>query len=112
MSMATTNVASGNVITIETGIVLDLQAFKAVLSASRFAETSDATAIDVNLAKTLHIRDSGVAMLLLLRKLTRWTCPVRLINWDPVIHHRLTTILIGTKIQIPDHWYRNVKMTA
>ena len=104
MSMATTEVSSGNVITIETGVVLDLRAFKAVLSASRLAETPDASAIDVNLAKTLHIRDSGVAMLQLLRKLTRCTCPIRFVNWDPVIHHRLRTILIGTKHRIPAHY--------
>jgi len=96
-------VANGKVITIETDVILDLSVFEAFLSASQLANTPDASSINVNLAKTLHIRDSGVAMLQLLRKLTRWTCPIRLVNWDPVIHHRLAAILIGTKFQVPAH---------
>ena len=103
MSTATMQGSEGKVVSIQTGCVLDLSAFETILSASDLANTPETSSIEVDLGKTLHIRDSGVAMLQLLRKLTRWTCPIRLVNLDPVVHYRITTSRIGTQFQFAVH---------
>jgi hypothetical protein len=100
MNLAKQQVASENVIHIETDKVLDLGAFETFLVASKQANMSATRSIDVDLGKTVHIRDSGLAMLQMLRKQTKWGTPIRLVNWDPVIHRRLAAIPIGTDFQL------------
>ncbi len=100
MNLAILQLSNANVVTIKTDSVLDLGAFETFLSASNLANTPGTSSIDVDLGKTLHIRDSGLAMLQLLRNRTNWTCPIRLVNWDPIIHRRLAAIRIGTEFQL------------
>jgi len=100
MNTTILQISYGNVVSIETDSVLDLGAFETILSASNLANSTVTSSIEVNLGKTLHIRDSGLAMLDLLRKRTKWSCPIRLVNWDPVIHGRLATSRIGTQFQL------------
>jgi hypothetical protein len=103
MNMANLQDAKGNVVTIEMDCILDLTAFAAFLSASNQANTRETESIDVDLRKTLHIRDSGVAMLQLLRRLTRCTCPIRLVNWDPVVYYRLAACRVETQFDFVPH---------
>ena len=99
MNLAILQKLHGKVITIEADSVLDLNAFQTFLSASSLANTTDSNSIEVDLEKTRQIRDSGLAMLQLLRKRTRWSCPIRFVNWDPVVHGRLAASRIGTQFQ-------------
>lgn len=101
MKLATIHTPVGKVIIIETDETLDLTSNGVFLDASRLAEHPDISSIEVDLAKTLTIRDSGLAMLLMLRKLTDSNRNrIRLVNCGSLIRSRLATINMARQFQI------------
>ena len=88
-------------ITIETEESLDVTSHGVFVNASRLAKRTDVTSIEVDLGKTRIVRDSGLAMLLMLSDLTdRSRNPIKLINCSPVIRNRLTATSVATRFQI------------
>jgi anti-anti-sigma regulatory factor len=101
MKLATKHTPIGKVISIETDENLDLTSNGVFVDASRLAEHADVRSIEVDLGKTRTMRDSGLAMLLMLSKLTdRNRNPIRLVNCRPEIRRRLTASSVAAQFQI------------
>jgi anti-anti-sigma regulatory factor len=101
MKLATIHTSIGRVITIETDEDLDLRSHGVFVHACRLAEEPNLRAIEVNLGKTRKIRDSGLAMLLMLReRMGREANGIRLINCSPEIRSRLAASSVGTQFQL------------
>jgi anti-anti-sigma regulatory factor len=101
MKLATMHTSTGSVITIETDEELDLRSHGVFVHACKLAEHPDAKLIEVNLGKTRSIRDSGLAMLLMLCEQTGWESDrVRVINCSPEIRRRLVANSTVTRFSI------------
>ena len=101
MKLATKHTPVGAVITIEIDENLDLTSHGVFSDASRLAGHADVRSIEVDLGKTRTVRDSGLAMLLMLSKLTDHNRnPIRLINCRPEISNRLTASGEATRFRI------------
>ena len=103
MKLATKHTPVGAVITIEIDENLDLTSNGVFVDASRLAEHAGVGSIEVDLAKTRTMRDSGLAMLLMLNKLTdrnRNRNPIRLVNCSPQIRSRLAASSLATQFRI------------
>jgi anti-anti-sigma regulatory factor len=91
----------GRVVTIEADEDLDLRSHGTFLYACRLAQDADLWAIEVNLRKTRTVRDSGLAMLLMLRRrIGPEGNRIRLVNSNPDIRSRLLSSGVGAKFQI------------
>ena len=101
MKLSTRHSSTGRVITIEADEELDLKSHGVFVDACQLAEQPDHSAIDVDLIKTRNIRGSGVAMLLMLRKLTGWEgSRIRLLNCHPEIRSQLMRSQLGQQFQV------------
>jgi hypothetical protein len=101
MKLSSSYFPSGRVISIETDEELDLRAHSVFADACRLAECPAHSTIDVDLMRTRTIRASGVAMLLMLRKLTGWERGrIRLLNCNPEIRKQLLTSQVGQQFQM------------
>lgn len=82
--------AASSVFTIEIDERLDLRFHRAFAHACELAEGARAGAIEIDLANTRHVRDSGLAMLLMLhRRAGRLRNHIRLVNCRPEVRSRL-----------------------
>ncbi|MGB7930821.1 MAG: hypothetical protein WCH04_01115 [Gammaproteobacteria bacterium] len=101
MKLSTNHTSIGRVITIEVDEVLDLQSHGIFVDACKLAEHHDQNTIDVNLRNTRNIRDSGLAMLLMLREITGCESDsIRLVNFSPEIRGQLITSKVGKQFHI------------
>lgn len=101
MKLATIHTSVGRVVTIETDEDLDLRSHGVFVHACTLAEHPELKAIEVNLGKTRNIRDSGLAMLLMLRERTGWDGNrIRLVNCSPGIRSRLAASSLGEQFQL------------
>jgi hypothetical protein len=65
------------------------------------AEYREHGTIDVNLRRTRTIRTSGMAMLLMLQRLTGWeSSRIRLLNCNPEIRKQLKRSPVGQQFQV------------
>jgi anti-anti-sigma regulatory factor len=88
--------AADSVYTIEIDERLDLRFHRVFTRACELAEDADAAAIEVDLANTRQVNDSGLAMLLML--LRRAKLPrerMRLLNCHPEVRSRLCAHGLG-----------------
>lgn len=101
MKLSSRYFPTGRVIFIETDEELDLTSHSIFVDACRLAKHPEHSAIDVNLMKTRTIRASGVAMLLMLRKLTGWErSRIRLLNCNPEILKQLMRSRLAQQFQV------------
>ena len=101
MKIAILHTSIGMVISIETDKNLDLTSNGVFVHASRLAKHGNVKSIEVNLGKTRPIRDSGLAMLLMLRELTEaQRNRIRLVNCSPDIRDVLTASRVGVQFQV------------
>jgi hypothetical protein len=101
MKLAAVNTADGRVIRIEADERLDLSVHGVFVHACKLAEYPNLRAIEVNLVKTRHILDSGLAMLMMLRERAGHldNC-IKLFNCSPEIRNRLLESRVLTGFQI------------
>ena len=101
MKLSSSYFPTGRVISIETDEELDLTSHSVFVDACRLAECANLSTIDVDLMRTRTIRASGVAMLLMLHKLTGWErSRIRLLNCNPEIRKQLMTSRVGQQFQV------------
>ena len=101
MTLSSRNYPTGRVISIETDEELDLTCHSVFVDACRQAEYFEHGTIDVNLRRTRTIRTSGLAMLLMLKKLTGWeSSRIRLLNCNPEIRKQLMRSQVGQQFQV------------
>jgi hypothetical protein len=101
MKLADLSTSDGRVILIETDERLDLCAHGVFVQACKLAEYPNLQAILVNLGKTRHILDSGLAMLLMLRDHAgHFGQRIKLFNCSPEIRNRLLEISVMSEFQI------------
>jgi hypothetical protein len=101
MKLAAVNTSDGRVIRIEADERLDLSVHGVFVHACKLAEYPNLRAIEVNLGKTRHIRDSGLAMLLMLREgAGHFDKTIKLFNCSPEIRNRLQESRVLTGFQI------------
>jgi anti-anti-sigma regulatory factor len=101
MKLADMSTSDGRVIIIETDERLDLCAHGVFVQACKLAEYPNIRAILVNLGKTRHILDSGLAMLLMLRDhVGHFGQCIKLFNCSPEIRNRLLESHVMTAFQI------------
>lgn len=86
-------------VTVRAGRVLDLRAVELMRKASIFAKRYNAAGITVDLSRTDRIQDSGLAMLLLLKKnLGQQIRNIKLINTGHLSHSHLAYLPISFEI--------------
>jgi anti-anti-sigma regulatory factor len=101
MKLADLSTSDGRVILIETDERLDLCAHGVFVQACKLTEHPDLKAIMVNLGKTRHILDSGLAMLLMLRDhVGHLGQYIKLFNCSPEIRNRLLESHVMTEFHI------------
>ncbi len=101
MKLATIHTSIGRGITIETSEDLDLRSHSVFIHACNLAKHLDLKAIEVDLRKTQTIRDSGLAMLLMMRKRIEWESDsIKLVNCSPEIRSQLSSSNVGTHFQL------------
>jgi anti-anti-sigma regulatory factor len=101
MKLAAIQTSIGRVIAIETDEDLDLRSHGVFVDACKLADDPHLKAIEVNLGRTRNIRDSGLAMLMMLRESTsRVSNRIRLVNCSPEIRSRLAASSIATQFQL------------
>jgi ABC-type transporter Mla MlaB component len=101
MKLAAVNTTDGRVIRIEADEHLDLSVHGVFVHACKLAEYPNLRAIEVNLGRTRHIRDSGLAMLLMLREgAGHFGKNIKLFNCSPEIRNRLQESRVLTGFQI------------
>jgi ABC-type transporter Mla MlaB component len=101
MKLAAVNTSDGRVILIEADERLDLSVHGVFVHACKLAEYPNLRAIEVNLGKTRHILDSGLAMLLMLRDhASHFGQCIKLFNCSPEIRNRLLESRVMTEFQI------------
>lgn len=101
MKLSSSYFPTGRVISIETDEELDLTSHSVFVDASRLAEYPNHSTIDVDLMRTRIIRASGLAMVIMLQKLTGWDCSrIRLLNCNPEIRKQLVASEVGRKFQV------------
>ena len=101
MKLAAVNTSDGRVIRIEADERLDLSVHGAFVHACKLAEYPNLRAIEVNLVKTRHILDSGLAMLMMLRERAgHLDNGIKLFNCSPEIRNRLVESRVLTGFQI------------
>jgi len=101
MKLSVRETTTGEIFTIETGEALDLRSCSVFLRACKLAEQSDPSVVEVNLGNTRVIRDSGLAMLLMLRdRIDRTGGCVKLLNCRPEIQTRLAGRPISAGFQV------------
>jgi anti-anti-sigma regulatory factor len=101
MKLSTRRASTGRVISIETDEELDLKSHGVFVDACRLSEHPEHSTINVDLVKTRSLRDSGVAMLLMLRELTGPERPrIRLLNCNPDIRNQLLKSKLGQQFQV------------
>ncbi len=93
------DISSQVTVTVRAGRVLDLRAVELMRHASIFAKRYNAAGITVDLSRTDRIQDSGLAMLLLLKKnLGQRIRNIKLINTDHLSHSHLAYLPISFEI--------------
>jgi anti-anti-sigma regulatory factor len=101
MKLSSSYLPTGRVISIETDEELDLTSHSVFVDACRLAEYPKHGMIDVDLMRTRNIRASGMAMLLMLYKLTGWErSRIRLLNCHPEIRKQLMRSQVGQQFQV------------
>jgi hypothetical protein len=101
MKLAAVNTSDGRVILIEADERLDLSVHGVFVHACKLAEYPNLRAIEVNLGKTRHILDSGLARLLMLRDhASHFGQCIKLFNCSPEIRNRLLESRVMTEFQI------------
>jgi ABC-type transporter Mla MlaB component len=101
MKLTAVNTSDGRVIHIETDERLDLSVHGVFVHACKLAEYPNLRAIEVNLGKTRHILDSGLAMLLMLREgASHLGNCIKLVNCSAEIRNRLVESRVMTEFQI------------
>jgi anti-anti-sigma regulatory factor len=92
---------AGRVITIDVDENLDLSLHSLFVRACELAAASDSDAIEVNVANIRHVRDSGLAMLMMLRdRARRRGDRVKLVNCGPELRRRLLAGRIGANFSL------------
>jgi anti-anti-sigma factor len=90
MGLTTIRTSQGNVIKVDVDENLDVSVHSLFVQACEAAAGSGAAEIAVNMRKARHVRDSGLAMLLMLRERAgRLGDTVRLVNCSPAFKRQL-----------------------
>jgi hypothetical protein len=90
MELKTVTTADGRVIAIQVDENLDLTVHSLFAQACELVADPNPGAIEVNVGRTLNVRDSGLAMLLMLKRCaSHLDQPIKLVNCSPELRNSL-----------------------
>ena len=100
MKIVTADIGNGDTINIRMGKSLDLRALGMVTRVCNLVKYPQVRYVVIDLRNTRHIRDSGLAMLILLRqRIGKMVRHITIVNCRPELKNRLSVGSLTTALQ-------------
>jgi anti-anti-sigma regulatory factor len=100
MQIVTADIVNADTINIRTGKSLDLRALSMVTRVCNLVKHPQIRYVVIDLKNTRHIRDSGLAMLMLLRqRIGKMVRHITIVNCRPELKERLSVRSLTTAFQ-------------
>jgi anti-anti-sigma regulatory factor len=104
MQIVTSDIGNDDTINIRTAESLDLTALGMITRVSTLVRYPQIRYVVIDLENTRYIRDSGLAMLILLRKrIGKMVRHITIANCRPVLKNRLSAVSLTTGFRFAEH---------